>query len=85
MLENYTDYLCNNQIILKSQQRFKSEHHDVYTVEINKIAQNAFKVCESEMMILRNLFVKYYANCWLYGENNITTTTKIRDYKCKYK
>ena len=32
MLESYTDYLCNNQIILKSQQRFKSEHHDVYTV-----------------------------------------------------
>ena len=31
------DCLLNNGIILKSQQRFKSERHDVYTEEINKI------------------------------------------------
>ena len=30
--------LLNNEIILKSQQRFKSERHDVCTEEINKIA-----------------------------------------------
>ena len=30
--------LVKNEIILKSQQRFKSERHDVYTEEINKIA-----------------------------------------------
>ena len=34
----YKDCLLNNEIILKSQQRFKSERHDVYTEEINKIA-----------------------------------------------
>ena len=28
----------NNKAILKSQQRFKSELHDVYTEEVNKIA-----------------------------------------------
>ena len=38
MFENYTDCLCNNKIILKSQQRFKSDHHKVYTEEVNKIA-----------------------------------------------
>ena len=38
MFENYTDYLFNNEIILKSQQVFRSYHHNVYTVEINKIA-----------------------------------------------
>ena len=32
------DCLFNNEIILKSQQRFKSEAHNVYTGEINKIA-----------------------------------------------
>ena len=32
------DCLLNNEIILKSQQRFKSEKHDEYTEEINKIA-----------------------------------------------
>ena len=37
MFENYTDSLFNDKIILKSQQRFKSDHHEVYTEEINKI------------------------------------------------
>ena len=32
------DCLLNNEIVLKSQQRFKSERHDVYAEEINKIA-----------------------------------------------
>ena len=32
------DCLLDNEIILKSQQRFKSEAHNVYTEEINKIA-----------------------------------------------
>ena len=35
---DYKDCLLNNEIILKSQQRFKSEAHNVYTEEINKIA-----------------------------------------------
>ena len=38
MFENYKDCLFNNKIILKSQQRFKSHHHNVYTEQINKIA-----------------------------------------------
>ena len=66
-----------DKIILKSQQRFKSNHHNVYTEEINKIAlssnddkrlqtsdriktypygTNAFKVCESEMLMVKDLF-----------------------------
>ena len=35
---DYKDYFLNNEIILKSQQRFKSEAHNVYTEEVNKIA-----------------------------------------------
>ena len=38
MFKNYKDCLFNDEIILKSQQRFKSDHHDVYTEQINKIA-----------------------------------------------
>ena len=38
MFENYKDSLFNNKTILKSQLKFKSDHHDVYTEEINKIA-----------------------------------------------
>ena len=38
---DYKDCLLNNEIVLKSQQRLKSERHDVYTEEINKIALNS--------------------------------------------
>ena len=89
MFENYTDCLFNDKIILKSQQRFKSDHHKVYTEEVNKIAlssdndkrlqtfnrvtrypfgTNAFKVCESKMMVVRDLFVKKYVDCPFYDE-----------------
>ena len=86
MFENYTDCLFNDKIILKSQQRFKSDHHKVYTEEVNKIALNSgkrlqtfnvietypygtnvFKVCKSEMMAVRNLFVKKYVDCPFYN------------------
>ena len=35
---DYKDCLLNNEIVLKSQQRFKSERHDAYIEETNKIA-----------------------------------------------
>ena len=79
MFENYIDCLFNNKIILKSQQRFKSDHHNVYAEQINKITlgsnddkrlqrfdktamdphgTNAFKVCESEVIIVKDLFLE---------------------------
>ena len=36
--EDYKDLVLKNKIILKSQQRFKSDHHNVFTEEINKVA-----------------------------------------------
>ena len=38
MVKNYKDCLFNNKIMLKLQQRFKSDHHNAYTEQINKIA-----------------------------------------------
>ena len=35
MFENYKDCLLNDKVILKLQQRFKSDYHDVYTEEIS--------------------------------------------------
>ena len=35
---SYDDCLFNNKPILQSQQRFKSESHNLYTEQINKIA-----------------------------------------------
>ena len=36
--EDYKKCLFDNKKVLKSQQRFKSENHEVYTENINKIA-----------------------------------------------
>ena len=38
---DYKQCLLNNEVILKSQQRFKSEAHNVHTEEINKISLNS--------------------------------------------
>ena len=35
---DYKNCLLNGEVVLKSQQRFKSKGHDVYTENINKIA-----------------------------------------------
>ena len=36
--KDYYDSLFKNKNILRTQQRFKSDHHNVYTEEVNKIA-----------------------------------------------
>ena len=38
MFKNYADCLFNDKIVLKSEHRFKCDHHKVYTLEVNKIA-----------------------------------------------
>ena len=41
MFENYKDSLFNNNTILRSQLRFKSDLYNAYTEEVNKIALNS--------------------------------------------
>ena len=36
MFYNYKESLFDNKVILKSQQRFRSDHHGVYTEEVKK-------------------------------------------------
>ena len=38
MFEIYKDCLFNGETILKSKHKFKSDHHKVYTEDVNKIA-----------------------------------------------
>ena len=38
MFQNFRDCLFNNKNVYRSQERFKSYNHDVYTKEVNKIA-----------------------------------------------
>ena len=79
MFENYKDCLFNNETVYRSQERFRSYYHDVYTEEVNKITLNSnddkrlqtfdrvttyifrtntFKVCESEMLTVKDLFLE---------------------------
>ena len=41
MFENYKDSLFNNKTIMQSRLKFKSDHHNVYVEEVNKIALNS--------------------------------------------
>ena len=41
MFGNYKDSLFNNKTIMRSQLRFKSDHHNMYTEEVNKTALNS--------------------------------------------
>ena len=36
--KNYADALCSDEVLIKSQQRFRSDHHKVNFEEVNKIA-----------------------------------------------
>ena len=38
MVENFKQSLFNNETILRSQQRFRSNYHTVYTENVNKTA-----------------------------------------------
>ena len=38
MFENYKDCLFDREVVIKSQQRFKSDNHKVYAEEVIKIA-----------------------------------------------
>ena len=38
LFNNYLESLFKNKVLYRSQQRFRSDHHKVYTEEVNKIA-----------------------------------------------
>ena len=48
---DYKNCLINNEIILKSQQRFKSEAHNKCTEEINKIAVTVMMIRDCKLLI----------------------------------
>ena len=41
LLENHKEFIKNNRLILKSQQKFRSEKYNVFTEEVNKIPLSA--------------------------------------------
>ena len=65
MFENYTDLFFTNNTILRSQLGFKSDHHNLYTEEINKIAlsSNDDKILQHlirlQHMQIKQMLLKY--------------------------
>ena len=51
MFKNYKDCFFNDKVILQSQQRFKSHYHNIYTEQINKIAQVVMKIRDYKHLI----------------------------------
>ena len=54
--EDYKKCLFSNGKVLKSQQRFKSENHEVYTENINKIALS----CDDDKRIVTSDMITSY-------------------------
>ena len=54
--DDYKNCLLNDEIVLKSQQRFKSKGHDVYTENINKIALSSN---DDKMLTASNKITSY--------------------------
>ena len=65
MFENYKDCLFNDKIILKSQQRLKSDCHNVYAKQINKkaLSSNDIKdfrhLTKLERIPMEQMLLKY--------------------------
>ena len=56
----YKSCLLNNEIILKSQQRVKSEAHNVHNGEINKIALS----CTDDKRLQTFDYISLWFKCW---------------------
>ena len=78
MFENYTDSLFNDKIILRSQQRFRSDHHKAYTEEVNKIALSSND--DKRMQTYDKITTySYVTNIFKICENEVLLKTKFNE------
>ena len=83
MFENYRDSLFNNKIIISSQMRFKSDHYDMYTEEINKIALNYTD--DKRLQTFDGITTyPYGSNAFKVCESEILTKKKVIPIKLYY-
>ena len=61
-LNDYKKCLFDNGKVLKSQQRFKSENHEVYTENINKIALS----CDDDKRIVTSDRIDHKLSLWIH-------------------
>ena len=79
MFRNYADCLFKDKIILKSQQRFKSDYHDLYTEQINKtsLSSNFDKELQTFDKIATYL---HGINAFKLCESEIRMVMKYKDF-----
>ena len=65
--EDYKNCLFDNESMLKSQQRFKSENHEVYTENVNKIALSSND--DKRIVALEGITSYPYGYCSEVGED----------------
>ena len=78
MFENDKDCLFNVKIILKSQQRFKGDHHEVYVEEVNKIALS----CNDNkglQIFDRVITYSYGANAFRVCESEMSKVCEVKE------
>ena len=61
IFNNYVDSLFKNEVLLRSQHRFISDHHKVYTEDVNKIALSSNDDKEYKHLIK---LLSYYISVW---------------------
>ena len=80
MFENYKDPLLNKKIIMPVQMRFNSDHHDVYTEEVHKIALNYTD--DKRLQTFNGIITyPYGTNAFKMCESEMLTKRKLQ--KCK--
>ena len=78
MFENYIDSLLNKKIIMRAQMRFKSDHHDVYTEEVHKIALNYTD--DKRLQTFNGIITyPYGTNAFEVCESEMLTKRKLHD------
>ena len=80
MFENYKDLLLNKKIIMPVQMRFNSDHNDVYTEKVNKIALNYTD--DKRLQTFNGIITyPYGTNAFKMCESEMLTKRKLQ--KCK--
>ena len=79
MFENYKDALFNDKIIIRSQQRFRSYNHKVYTEEVNKIALSSNDDKRTQTFDKVTTF-PYGTNVFKECENEMLLKNKLNEF-----
>ena len=77
LFNNYLDSLFKNKVLHRSQQRFRSDHHKVYTEEVNKIALSSNGDKRTQTFDKFTIY-PYGTNVFMVCRNEILLKNKVK-------